>query len=206
MRVFLETDRLDLLRFTGDDVDSVVELDSDPEVMRYLTGGTPTPREVVREEIIPRWLAYYERYEGYGFWAVIEKSTGQFLGWFHFRPHPDGLRSDGTARVGVELGYRLRRAAWGKGYATEGSRALIRKGFTELGVERVYAETMVVNTASRRVMEKAGLRYVRPFHQDWSERIPGDEHGEVEYALTKAEWEADGSLAGRADGRLFRGG
>lgn len=137
MRVFLETDRLALLRFTGDDVDNVVELDSDPEVMRYLTGGKPTPREVVREDIVPRWLAYYERYDGYGFWAVIEKLTGQFLGWFHFRPHPDGLRSDGTARAGVELGYRLRRAAWGKGYATEGSRALIRKGFTELGVERV---------------------------------------------------------------------
>lgn len=54
---------------------------------------------------------------------------------------------------------------------------------------------MAVNTASRRVMEKAGLRYIRTFHQDWPEPIPGDEHGEVEYALTKAEWEADGSLA-----------
>ena len=80
VRVFLETGRLVLLRFTGDDVDNVVELDSDPEVMRYLTGGKPTPREVVREEIIPQWLTYYERYEGYGFWAVIEKSNGQFLG------------------------------------------------------------------------------------------------------------------------------
>lgn len=70
----------------------------------------------------------------------------------------------------------------------------------------MYAETMVVNTASRRVMEKAGLRYIRTFHQDWPERIPGDEHGEVEYALTKAEWEADRSSAGRPDGGLFRGG
>ena len=68
---------------------------------------------------------------------------------------------------------------------------MIRKGFTELGVKRVYAETMVVNIASRRVMEKAGLRYIRTFHQDCPERVPGDEHGEVEYALTKAEWEAD---------------
>jgi RimJ/RimL family protein N-acetyltransferase len=192
VQVFLETDRLVLRRFTGADVDAVVDLDSDPEVMRYLTGGQPTSRELVREEIIPRWLAYYDRYEGYGFWAAIEKSTGQFLGWFHFRPPPAGLGSDGAAVVGVELGYRLRRAAWGKGYATEGSRALIRKGFTDLGVERVYAQTMVVNTGSRRVMEKAGLRYVRTFHQDWPEQIPGGEHGEVEYALTKAEWEATG--------------
>jgi RimJ/RimL family protein N-acetyltransferase len=68
--------------------------------------------------------------------------------------------------------------------------ALIRKGFTELGVERVYAETLAVNAGSRRVMEKAGLRYIRTFHQDWPEKIPGDEHGDVEYALTRAEWQA----------------
>jgi len=47
-----------------------------------------------------------------------------------------------------------------------------------------------VHTASRRVMEKAGLRHVRTFHQEWPYRIPGDEHGDVEYALTRAEWQA----------------
>jgi len=76
-----------------------------------------------------------------------------------------------------------------QGFAREGSRALILKGFTELGVQRVVAETMAVNAASRRVMEKAGLRYVRTFHQEWPERIEGDEHGDVEYALRKADWE-----------------
>jgi RimJ/RimL family protein N-acetyltransferase len=59
----------------------------------------------------------------------------------------------------VDPGYRLRRSAWGKGHATEGSRALIREGFAELGVRRVVAETMAVNAASRRVMEKAGLAH-----------------------------------------------
>jgi RimJ/RimL family protein N-acetyltransferase len=191
MQVYLETDRLMLRRFTADDIDNLVELDSDPEVMRYLSGGRPTPRETIRDEIIPAWLPYYERFAGYGYWAALERSTGEFVGWFHLRPHPDGpARSDGSPRDGIELGYRLRRSAWGNGYATEVSRELIRKGFTELGAERVYAETMAVNTGSRRVMEKAGLRYVRTLHLDWPERIPGDEHGEVEYALTKAEWEA----------------
>jgi RimJ/RimL family protein N-acetyltransferase len=89
----------------------------------------------------------------------------------------------------VELGYRLRKSAWGHGYATEGSRALIAKGFTEFGVRRVYATTMSVNTASRRVLEKAGLRFVRTFHQDWPDPIPGDHLGDVEYALTRAEWQ-----------------
>jgi RimJ/RimL family protein N-acetyltransferase len=190
MRVYLETDRLVLRQFTTGDVDNIVELDSDPEVMRYLTGGRATPLEEVRDVVLPFWLAYHERGEELGFWAAIEKATGQFLGWFHFRPRPDGPPAGGDADSGVELGYRLRRAAWGKGYATEGSVALIRKGFTELGVERIYAETLAVNAGSRRVMEKAGLRYIRTFHQDWPEKIPGDEHGDVEYALTRAEWQA----------------
>ena len=82
-------------------------------------------------------------------------------------------------------------SAWGHGYATEGSRALVRKAFTELGARRVYATTMVVNFGSWRVMEKAGLRRVRLFHQPWPDRIEGEEHGDVEYALTRDEWLAD---------------
>ena len=182
MDAFLETERLVLRRFTPDDVEVLTELDSDPQVMLFVTGGRPTPREEVRTELLPALLNWYDRYEGFGFWAAVERATGDFVGWFHFRPHPDGVAA------GVELGYRLRRSAWGRGYATEGCRALVHRGFTELGVERVYAEAMAVHTASRRVMEKAGLRHVRTFHQEWPYRIPGDEHGDVEYALTRAEF------------------
>src|ERR687894_1796476 len=171
MQVFLITERLALRRFTEADLDNLFDLDGDPEVMRFLTGGKPTPREVIRNDTLPWILHYYERFAGLGFWAVNEKSTGEFLGWFEFRP-PEGGGPDEA-----ELGYRLRRSAWGKGYATEGSRALIRKGFTELGVRRVVAKTMAVNAASRRVMEKAGLTYVRTFHQQWSPSTEGPEHG-----------------------------
>ena len=59
-------------------------------------------------------------------------------------------------------------------------------------MQRAYAEGMAVNIGSRRVMEKAGFRYVRTFHEDWHEKIPGDELGDVEYALTREEWEAAG--------------
>jgi RimJ/RimL family protein N-acetyltransferase len=183
MQIFLETERLVLRRFTEDDVDNLVELDSDPAVMRFINGGRPTPRQEIESDVLPTFLGYYERFAGYGFWAAVEKSTGRFVGWFHFRPaeaaHPDE----------VELGYRLRRSAWGKGYATEGSRALIQKGFAELGVQRVVATTMVVNVASRRVMQKAGLRFVRTFHQPWPDYIEGEEQGDVEYALLRSEWE-----------------
>jgi RimJ/RimL family protein N-acetyltransferase len=182
MQVFLETERLWLRRFTEADGDNLVDLDSDPDVMHFITGGRPTPRAVIQDDILPAFLRYYERFAGYGFWAAIEKPGGEFLGWFHFRP------SEGAAPDEVELGYRLRKSAWGKGYGTEGSRALIRKGFTDHGVRRVVASTMAVNTASRRVMEKAGLTLVRTFHQEWPDVIEGAEYGDVEYALEKADW------------------
>lgn len=192
MHVFLETERLILRRFTDDDVDVLVELDSDPDVMFYITGGRPTPRDEIETDILPAFLSYYGRFAGYGFWAVVERSTGDFLGWFHFRP------GEGHAADEPELGYRLRKSAWGKGYASEGSIALIEKGFSEFGVRRVVASTMVVNTGSRRVMEKAGMRLTRMFHQDWPDPIPGDEHGDVEYAITREEWEQASGEGGRS--------
>jgi RimJ/RimL family protein N-acetyltransferase len=193
MQVFLETERLVLRRFTAGDVDNLFDLDSDPEVMRFLNGGTPTPREVIEHDILPRFLRSYERFPGCGFWAAIEKATGEFLGWFSFRP------PEGAGPGEVELGYRLRKAAWGQGYATEASRALIRKAFTELGVQRVVATTFAANLASRRVMEKAGLTLVRTYRitsadlveagtylNTSSDLFDGDD---VEYALDRAGWE-----------------
>jgi RimJ/RimL family protein N-acetyltransferase len=183
MQVFLETERLVLRRFTMADAGDLVSLDADPDVMRFVTGGIPTSREEIENEFLPAFLGYYQRYEGFGFWAAIEKASGEFLGWFHFRPRPDAAPGE------VELGYRLCKPAWGQGYATEGSRALIRKGFTESGVQRVTAETMAVNQASRRVMEKAGLKLVRAFRQPWPYPIDGGQFGGVEYALDKDGWQ-----------------
>ncbi|MGW2406962.1 GNAT family N-acetyltransferase [Streptomyces sp. NPDC001739] len=182
MSIFLETGRIALRPFTAGDVDRLVDLDGDPEVMRYLNGGRPTPRETIRTERLPRLMRTFAATGTVGYWAAEAKDTQAFLGWFEFRP----VEEDSPAVV--ELGYRLRRAAWGHGYATEGARALVRKGFTELGVRRVTANTMAVNAASRRVLAKAGLRYVRTYFGDWPEAIPGSEHGDVEYALTRAEW------------------
>jgi RimJ/RimL family protein N-acetyltransferase len=183
MQVFLETERLVLRRFTTADADNLTGLDADPEVMRFVSGGIPNSRDEIENDFLPAFLGYYQRYQAYGFWAAIERSTGDFLGWFHFRPR------EGTAPGQVELGYRLRQSAWGKGYATEGSRALIRKGFTESGVQRVTAEAMAANMASRRVMEKAGLTLVRTFRQPWPGAVGGPEIQAVEYALDKAGWE-----------------
>ncbi|HEX5506219.1 MAG TPA: GNAT family N-acetyltransferase [Thermomicrobiales bacterium] len=194
MQVYLETERLTLRRFTAADADNLVALDSDPDVMRYLSGGAPTPRAMIERELLPRWLAYYDRRLGFGHWAAIERAGGDFLGWFGFHP------TDGADPGEVELGYRLRRAAWGRGYATEGSRALLRKGFAELGVRRVVASTYQDNFGSRRVMEKVGMTLVRSYRPTLEELaahgtydtaaalldlFPGDD---VEYALERADW------------------
>ncbi len=185
MHIFLTTERMVLRRFTVDDADLLVELHNDPDVMSFISPGVNVTRDEIANETLPAFLWYYDRSAGYGFWAAIEKATGEFLGWFHFRPH------DGADLHEPELGYRLHRRAWGHGFGTEGSRALIDHGFEVLGVERVVAETMFVNTASRRIMEKVGMHHVRTFHADWPVRIPGDEHGDVEYAINREEWTRD---------------
>ncbi|WP_239144521.1 GNAT family N-acetyltransferase [Streptomyces sp. SID14515] len=181
--VFLETDRLVLRPVTVADAPDLLALDNDPAVMRYINGGRPTSPEDIRDRTLPRLLHDHPCTGTRGYWAAQRKDTGAFLGWFELRP-PD----DHDPAV-AELGYRLNRAAWGRGYATEGARALVDKGFTDLGVRRVTANTMAVNTGSRRVMEKTGLTFLRAYTEDWPEAIEGSEHGEVEYVLTREAWE-----------------
>jgi RimJ/RimL family protein N-acetyltransferase len=192
MHIHLETERLILRRFTPDDVDLLVELDADPEVMRYLSGGPATPSELIEREILPSVLRSYDR-PGYGSWAAIEKDSGDFLGWISFRSRDDATHGEAT------LGYRLHRMAWGRGYATEGARALIRIGFEQLGIRRVLATTYEENHASRRVMEKLGMTLVRSFRLtpadlaatgtfDSTAQEPWDGE-DVEYAITKEDWE-----------------
>ena len=125
MHVCVETERLLLRPFATADGDNLYHLHNDPDVMHFLNGGTHTPREVIECDTLPLFL-------GHGFYAAIEKSTGAFLGWFALHP------TDGRDPSDVELGYRLHKAAWGKGYATEGSRALIHLGFTLAGARRVW--------------------------------------------------------------------
>lgn len=181
-QVFLWTQRLVLRRLTPEDADNLVALDSDPAVMRYLGNGQPTSRIVIERGTVPRMLSCYERFGGLGYWAAESKPDGHFLGWFELRPHDGGPRGE------VELGYRLRSAVWGRGYATEGARAVIDKGFREFGVRRVFATTMAVNAPSRRVLEKCGLRWVRTLHEDSPSPVAGAEYGDVEYELLRKDW------------------
>ena len=180
----LRTDRLSLVPLAEEHLDYEVELDSDPEVMRYLGNGKPRSRADVQRYHRDR-LAAATLVPGLGFWVGFLHS-GQFVGWWILEPpqRPDQGPVEGQA----ELGYRLLRRHWRQGLASEGARELLRHGFADLGLHRIFAETMAVNTASRATMALVGLRHVRTFAADWDEPIPGAEHGEVEYAVTRDQW------------------
>lgn len=177
----METERLRLRRFTLDDVDLLTGLDSDPEVMRFLT-GKPTPREEIENVVLPELLKVYAEHPELGTFAAEQKSDGAFIGWFGMQPTKEPAM--------VNVGYRLHRTAWGKGYATEGTKALIDKAFGELGMDRVLADTMAVNHRSRAVMRRSGLRFVRVYHEHFDDPLPGTEFGEVQYAVDRPTWEA----------------
>lgn len=178
-RVFLETPRLVLREFTEDDLPLLIELDSDPEVMRHLAPGQPVDVARLRDFVLPLFLDFHRRTPDYGFWAAHERATDEFVGWFHLRPHKTMVPPV------IELGYRLRRSAWGRGYATEASCALLDRGFGQLGLDRVVATTMAANAGSRAVMEKCGLVFVRNFVE---EHFPGEDKRAVLYEIRREDW------------------
>ena len=185
----LRTARLLLRPVAAGDLDDLVALDADPEVTRYVSGGRPTPADVARARL-EAWITLAGRMPPRGFWAALDPATGLFLGWFHLRP---------DARSGdPELGYRLGRSAWGRGLATEGSLALIDLAFTDPATTRVVASTMAVNERSRAVMRRCGMHLVGTFHGNWPIPIPGHEHGDVEYAITRPQWLAARARTGQA--------
>ena len=177
----LRTDRLELVPLSDEHFELEVELDSDPEVMRYLTGQGRTREQVATTHQLRMETA--EPVPGLGFWVGFQ--DGHFVGWWLLEPLGWADRDvvDGQA----ELGYRLLRRYWRQGLASEGSRELLRHAFEELNLQRVSALTMTVNAASRATMTAIGLQYIRTFHVD-DEGPAGIEQGGVEYAITKDEW------------------
>jgi len=181
---FLETGRMYFRQFQDADAQLLFDLDSDPEVMRFISKGKPTPFARIQKEFIPKFQDYYRRNPPQGFWAAHLRESGSFIGWFHLRP-------DKISAEEMELGYRLKRNVWGRGLATEGSKALLEKAFNEWAYEKVCARTMAINLASRRVMEKAGLRFESDFHYEvdtvhgWVEE---PERRAVKYSMTRSEY------------------
>ncbi len=155
----VRTDRLHMVRLTGDHLPDLLELDSDPEVMRFINGGKPSTAADY-EGFLPRMIAYEDHQ--HGFLAAYEDTA--FVGWFHLRPSV----ADPSM---LELGYRLARRAWGRGLATEGGQALVQHAFETLDQTAVDACADPRNRGSIRVMEKCGMHRVGMFRHP---RVPLD--------------------------------
>lgn len=158
MTWYLETDRLRLRAIDGTDAQNMYELNRDPEVMTYLSTEFDTLRGA--QEILPKVVARNEKYGNQlGLFAAIEKETEAFIGWFILRP--ERVTPDDTTNL--EIGYRLNKRHWGKGYGTEASRALMEKARAQFGARRLFATAMPGNRASIRIMEKLGLRLEKTY-------------------------------------------
>lgn len=181
--ILLSTSRLRLRQFTIDDVDNIVALDSDPDVMRYITLGQPTPRATIEQRVLPLWLKFYESGGHVGFWAAELIPSGEFIGWFHLRP-------DRFEPEQQELGYRFHKRYWGQGLASEGGRALIHDGFTVSKLAVISARALQANIASQRVMQKCGLTFECEFV--YPEHIlrggTEEQRRAVKYSVRRDQW------------------
>ena len=147
----METERLIMRRWREEDRAPFAAMNADPEVMEYF------PAPLTRREsdaMIDRMERGFDEH-GYGLWALEVRETGRFIGF-------TGLvwqRFDAPFLPALEVGWRLARDAWGKGYATEAARESLRFGFDELDLEEIVSFTVPANERSRRVMERLGMRH-----------------------------------------------
>lgn len=183
-RPVLTTSRITLRPMTMEHLPLLHRLDSDPEVMRHLLGRARTPEEI---EAFwgPRCADTSGDALGLGWWVGF--ADDGFVGWW------DLGRSDSEPGTPVrpdaaEIGWRLERRHWREGLATEGALALLRHGFENVGLARIWAETMAVNAGSRGVMRKLGMRHVRTEVRSSDDPLPGAALGDVTYEITADEW------------------
>ncbi len=141
----LETDRLILRMWNKNDINSYAEICADAETMKYI-GGKPLDRIETWRSVA--WFIGHWHLKSYGLWAVEEKESKTLLGRIGFI-NPEGW-------PGFELGWMIRRDAWGKGYATEGAKKCLEYAFTELNKDRVISLVHSENIASQRVAERIG--------------------------------------------------
>jgi [ribosomal protein S5]-alanine N-acetyltransferase len=171
MLIQLETARTYLRNLTVADTEMFYSLNLDPEVMKY-TGENPFKSL----DDAKKFLRDYDQYQKYGVGrlAVIEKGTGEFLGWCGLKYSPEGNFYD--------LGYRFFRTNWGKGFATETSFAILEFGFRQRGLGEIVGRAYTVNTASIKVLEKIGMTYRKDFEYEGKQA--------VWYSMTKGEYQS----------------
>ncbi|MGB3342299.1 MAG: GNAT family N-acetyltransferase [Aequorivita sp.] len=176
MKIFAKTERLILRELLPTDVDDFFELDSDSEVHRYLGNKPVTNKDQIVDVINFIRQQYIDN--GIGRWAIIEKSTKNFIGWTGLKFVTDMTNNHKNY---YDLGYRLTKRYWGQGIATEAAMASLNYAFHELNANEVYAMADCENNGSNKILEKVGLSFIEKFELD------GIEHNW--YKITKTEYE-----------------
>ncbi len=177
----IETERLALRTWRKEDKAPFAEMNADPEVMRYFPKALDRAGSDALVEKIMGLMAE----NGFGLWAAEEKERGEFAGFIGFHPATFPARFTPC----IEIGWRLRRASWGKGLATEGASACLGYGFSKLGLTDIFSFTASTNAPSINVMRKIGLRERGTFeHPNIAEGNPLRPH--VLYGITAAEYAA----------------
>ena len=146
-----------LRKLTEDDGDNFFLMDNDDDVLKYTSETSLESIYAYKLKLRETYLPFYDRHANFGFWAAEERVSGSFIGWFCLHPAVEAGEAASLLKFGdddFEIGYRLRRYAWGKGYATEVTRALVTWAFSELGVKSIVATTSSANLASIRVCWK----------------------------------------------------
>lgn len=156
MKVILETPRLFLRRFTEEDADLVLALNSDPEVLKYVhepvLKNIKQAKKILTGIILPQYLLNLGR------WAIYTRDNYEFIGWC-------GLKFIEESGI-IDLGYRLMKPFWGKGYATEAAQYTLIYGLRDLKLKTITGMAHVDNIASIKILEKIGMKFNKEIVED----------------------------------------
>ncbi|GAA4269147.1 GNAT family N-acetyltransferase [Hyunsoonleella aestuarii] len=161
MTFYIETERLILRELRLSDLDGMFELDSNPEVHAYL-GKKPVKTLEESVKILESVISQYQE-RGIGRFAAIEKPSGEFIGWSGIKFNTGDMETLGDKRDFYDIGYRFIPRYWGKGYATESSKAVLDFGFKDLDIKTICGAAEIDNIASNKVLQKIGLKYMEQF-------------------------------------------
>ncbi len=177
MKIRIETERFIIRNIEEDDVNGMFELDSDPEVHRYIGNEPVKSMEEARQVINFIRKQYIDN--GMGRLAIVDKITNDFIGW-------TGLKYEQSVRKNqsyYDLGYRIRKKYWGKGIATETARESLKYGFNTLNLEEINGAADVKNIASNKILKKVELKFIETID------FEGVTHNW--YGAKKSEWIAE---------------
>jgi ribosomal-protein-alanine N-acetyltransferase len=158
LKLITESERFILRELLPTDCDGMFELDSDPEVHRYL-GNKPTTDKAQIIEVINNVRKQYSDH-GIGRWAIIDKTTNEFIGWTGLKFVTEMTNNHQNY---YDIGYRIRRKFWGQGIASETAAFCLDYAFNVLEVNEVYASASIENGGSNKILQKIGMNFIETF-------------------------------------------